>query len=221
MSTNAIKELEELVMNYVDRLTPKMLSDIVWCALHEEEIQKMMGLVPSTLEEHYNMEHLFIEEGQTSLFIALRYSDKYGKTEEEQIEEAKNINQYVTRTSKRERPYDYDLTFKFEQESFVEWCDDYDRAALMRNNQDAELYRLSFLALAIGFNELAVYIFAFINPSALEDIEFDETAREKTEAAWIQEFIDKQPEGVKQNELIERIEKNWPLIKEDRAKHFE
>lgn len=216
MTKKQRKEIEELITKNPDLFTLRMLSDIFWCAKHEEELRKMMGLLPCGSEERYRIQNLFLMEGQVSLYFALRYSNLYGKTEEELAEEEKRIECYMKeQTLENKQPYDYDLEFRYQEETFLEWCDDYDCVVLVRKNKDYDLLRLSYIALAVGYKELAAYICTCINPDGLTDSgnEQNKVPLKSMEEKWIQDFIDKQPEGEKKEELKKNIETNWPALK--------
>lgn len=219
MKKSKIEELADFVLEHSDYVTPGMLSSLGWCVQHEEEIQKMMGLVPCSIEEHYNLEKRFLMEGQTSLFYVMQYMDAYGKTEAEMIEEKKNIERYVKKSPKEERPFDYDLQLEAEKESFIQWCDDYDCAAFVRSNQDDELIRLNFIALVIGYMRFGAYICSIVQPESYERQKHDIVEQRKMESKWIQDFIDKQPEGPRKEELKEQVKLNWPRLEEARANY--
>lgn len=215
MSKSKNQELKEFINKNADMLTPKMLTDIVWCTRHTEEIQKMMGQTPCGPQERYQIENLFLLEGQSSLYFAMRYCDLLGKTEEELLKEEEMKKRFFKNNPvKWKRPYDYDLAFEAEEQSFFEWCDDHDCAVLVRKNQDFERLRLSYIALAIGYIELGAYIASLINPAVLHDVSPEPAEREKLETAWVHHFIEKQPEGERKEELKKKIEQNWPLLKQ-------
>lgn len=219
MSKSKKQELIELVTQNADKITPSMLSDVIWCAQHELEIQKMMGLTECSLEEHYQIMQLFYTEGQNSLAFAMNYSDLYGKTEDEKKEVKKNLNQYVKKTPKEKRPYDYDSTLQSEKNSFIEWCDDHDCAVLMKMKPSEDLLRLSYIALAVGYRELAVQICAQIDSDFFDHLKLNNLGNDELETKWIQEFVNKQPDGPNKELLVKNIETCQPLIKEERAKH--
>lgn len=217
MPTKQEQELVKLVEKNADILTPRTVTDFIWCAKHEEEILKMMGLLPCSTDELYQITNLFLSEGQTSLFAAIRYRSTYGKTKEEKAEEEKRIDEYIRRNlPKRKRPYDYDSVLQFQKDTFLTWCDDYDCAAFVRENQDDNLLRLTYLALAVGFSEFGVYLCALIKPerSTVYNLSQDNDGFEEMTDKWVQDFIDKQPEGSRKEELKKRIDINWPLLKE-------
>lgn len=220
MTEEQRKEIEELITKNPDIFTPRMVWDIFWCAKHEEEIRKMMGMLPCDSEERYRILDLFLMEGQTGLYFAMRYSSIYGKTEEEIAEEEKRITCYNKKMRKNQPkpkkryPYDYDLEFKYQEDSFLDWCDDYDCAALVRKNKDDDLLRLSYVAMAIGYMELGSYIASQIHSELLSpESEQDKAELKSLEEKWIREFIDKQPEGERKEELKQNIATNWPRLK--------
>lgn len=217
MPTKQEKELVKLVEKNADILTPRTVTDFIWCAKHEEEILKMMGLLPCSTDELYQITSLFLSEGQTSLFAAIRCRSTYGKTKEEKAEEEKRIDEYIRKNlPKRKRSYDYDSVLQHQKDTFLTWCDDYDCAAFVRENQDDNLLRLTYLALAVGFNEFGVYLCALVKPehSTVYNLSQDNDGFEEMTAKWVQDFIDKQPEGSRKEELKKRIDINWPLLKE-------
>lgn len=92
MTTDKLEKIDEInsiISKKPEFYTPSMISDILWCTEHKEEIEKMMGLIPCDIEERYQIQYTFLMEGQTGLFIAMEFYNIYGKTDEEIKEQEK------------------------------------------------------------------------------------------------------------------------------------
>lgn len=215
MTTDKLEKIDEIISNNPEFYTPRMVSDLLWCTEHKEEIEKMMGLIPCDVEERYQIQYTFLMEGQTGLFIAMEFYNIYGKTDEEIMEQEKQAKQYKKKTVSSHRlPYDYDLEYKYQEDTFIQWCDDHDCAVLVRKNNNEDILRLSYIALAVGFHELSASIVRIIDPEILTEDASKEDEFEEKSTKWVQEFMDKQPEGEKKEDLRKRLEINWQLLKE-------
>lgn len=217
MTTDKLEKIDEInsiISKKPEFYTPSMISDILWCTEHREEIEKMMGLIPCDIEERYQIQYTFLMEGQTGLFIAMEFYNIYGKTDEEIEEQEELAKRYKKKTSSTRRlPYNYDLEYKHQEDIFIQWCDDHDCAVLVRKNNNEDILRLSYIALAVGFKELSVSIGNCVNTETLTDDVLDKSKFDEKSTKWVREFINKQPEGDKKEDLRKRLEINWKLLR--------
>lgn len=111
-------------------------------------------------------------------------------------------------------PYDYDLEYEYHENTFIKWCDDHDCAILVKKNNNEDILRLSYIALAVGFKEFSASIWRCIYSETLTGDTLGDSAFEEKSEKWVKEFIEKQPEGENKEDLKKRLEINWALLKE-------
>lgn len=215
MRNKKLEQTMEIISRNPRFYTPRMISDILWCTEHREEIEKMFGLIPCDIAERYQIQRTFLMEGQTGLFIAMEFYNIFGKTDEEIAEQEEQAKHYIKKIpSKHKLPYDYDLEYEYQENTFIKWCDDHDCAILVKKNNNEDILRLSYIALAVGFKEFSASIWRCIDSETLTGDTLGDSAFEEKSAKWVKEFIEKQPEGENKKDLKKRLEINWALLKE-------
>lgn len=196
-----------------------MWESILWCAENLEVVLKLMGERICEEEERLQIQQKLSQDHQYELRVAMIYAEC--ERRQEKIENRMDMFSFIQKREEREVSNQLCFDQTEEQEnrvlllpyyqllSFLCWCDKKDWADIFEKPSIGEWYRLCYLALMVGYQELAFYFMKRMGKQmGKEKVDILERYGKKLpllQRKWVMEFYQKQPEGKEKKKLVKRM----------------
>lgn len=184
-----------------------MWESILWCAENVEIVLKLMGEQGYGEEERLQIQQKLSQDHQYELRIAMIYAEC--ERRQERMENRHDIVSSIQKKEIREVSQENRalLLPYYQLLSFLRWCDKKDWTDIFEKPSMRKWYRLCYLALMVGYLELAFYFMKRMGKQ-IEKVDILERYGEKLpllQRKWVIEFYQKQPEGKEKKKLAKRI----------------
>ena len=178
---------------------------LIWGAEHIDLISKVLGQVPCDATERNELKLLLLKEKRYELYVAMMYCDCVQKHSEVQAPSGeKPLDPFTCEDDSLSRRIVHGQLL-----SFLRWCDADDESALIEKNSALEIYRLCYIAIAVGYGKLAFALISNMDEQTLQDGGAVFTRYGGHQKAllkkWIRDFVRKQPPGRYRKRLMKRL----------------
>lgn len=191
--------------NQIPESVKVMWDPITWGAANLDRIPKIMGLVQCTESERQEIKKFLYDEHRYELLVAMIYADGYRNFKE--ADEVRKSAEAFKASCKDNKVFA--SLAQCQLLSFLKWCDVKDYQDIFEGQSPPDIFRLCYIALAIGYKKLALSLVGMMNEQVITEgaaaMNRYGNKRKLLLKKWIYDFYRKQPKGKRKNKLAKRI----------------
>lgn len=185
---------------------------MIWGVKHMDLIPRIMGRVPCDQGEREKLKIFLLDEKRYELYVAMLYCDSAERNRAGRAaSEEKNFP-----SAFEDDTVFYRMAYG-QLHAFLRWCDADDESALVEKGSAMDLYRLCYIAIAVGYGKMAFALISNMDDQTLQDAGAAFARYGGHQRAllkkWIRDFVHKQPKGRYKKQLMRRMSRyGMPLI---------
>lgn len=195
---------------FINNEKPEKLEEIwepiIWGMRNIDIIPKIMGKVECNEGEQKEIKSFLYREERYELLIAMVYAEKYEKYQE--TEKVGNVIDGFNGEICDNNEVLQNLS-QWQLCSFLQWCDEKDFKYIFEEQSAIEIYRLCYIALMIGYQNLALLLIGIMNEQGVKEgaviLEKYGAKKRLLLKKWVYDFCRKQTKGKSKNKLIKKM----------------